>query len=92
MTLAQFRVRYPDFRSAPDGLVQATLDEAALEVDATVFGALWSAAHGAMTAHVLALSPFGKNARLSPEEGKVTVFSKYLMQLTLMARQGPQTI
>lgn len=72
MDLSSFRARYPEFRTAADGLVQAVLDEVATEIDATVYRDKYDVAHGMKTAQRLARSPFGKNARLSQDDGSTT--------------------
>lgn len=63
-TLASFRARFPEFDPTPDTLVQAALDAAADEIDATVWGAKAGEGHGLLAAHKLALSPFGQDMRL----------------------------
>lgn len=65
MTPEQFLDRYPEFKKADPRLIQATLDEAEREIAKDIYGRKADAAHGALTAHRLAISPFGRNARLS---------------------------
>jgi hypothetical protein len=77
MDLKAFRDAFPEFRTAPDDLVKTWLDFAATRVDAGVFGASYDMAHGLTTAHHIALSPFGKNARLSSNEGRTTYKTQY---------------
>lgn len=69
MNLAQFRSRFPEFRTAQDAPVQAALDAAALETNATELGSVYDEAHGLLAAHKLAISPFGTNARMVDESG-----------------------
>lgn len=65
MTTAQFLVRFPEFANQADtSRVDAALAEAALSVSSSVFGALYDAAHGHLTAHLLQSSAMGENARL----------------------------
>lgn len=64
--------RFPEFFRAPDGLVQAAIDEAALEVDADVWGDKADTGIGLLAAHKLAVSPFGQAARLASEQGEST--------------------
>jgi uncharacterized protein YcbX len=63
-TLASFRARHSEFTATPDVAVQAALDAAADEIDATVWGASAAEGHGLLAAHKLALSPFGVDMRL----------------------------
>lgn len=72
VTLASFRVHFPEFDGASDSLVQAKLDEAALALDERVFGARFDEAVRYSAAHRLALSPFGQNARMVAKDGSTT--------------------
>lgn len=62
--LATFRVRHPEFSGTPDEYVQATLDAAADEIDEDVWGSKAAEGHGLLSAHKLALSPYGVDMRL----------------------------
>jgi hypothetical protein len=72
LTVSAFRSRFPAFtgETPSDELVQAKLDEAAEQIDETVWGAKAEAGHGNLTAHLLALAPFGRDARLVNDEGR----------------------
>lgn len=72
MILAAFRSRFPEFEEGSDGIVQACLDAAATELNATEIGASFDEAHGLLAAHKLAISPFGRAARMLNDEGKST--------------------
>lgn len=71
-TLAQFRVKFPEFKSTPDVQVVFSLGEAALEMSTRVWGA-FGLDGGPMTqadvaqlylaAHKLAISPSGQAAK-----------------------------
>jgi hypothetical protein len=73
MNLTAFRARFPEFRTATDALVQATLDGASLSLDALVYRSKYDEAHGYLTAHKLVTSPYGKDARLS-DDSKESVY------------------
>lgn len=75
MNLATFRIRFPEFRSAHDDLVNPALAAAALSTSAADWGTNYDEAHGLLAADLLANSPFGKNARLTEEDGKKTNYS-----------------
>lgn len=64
MTRAEFLAAYPEFGSAPVALVDATLARALLSIG-ELYGDHAEEAQGLLCAHLLALSPFGQNARLS---------------------------
>ena len=77
MDLVTFRLTYPELRSAPDTLVNTFLGQAARSVDQDLFGARYDDAHGYLTAHLICLSPYGKNARLASEKGHTTYGDRY---------------
>lgn len=72
VTLASFRVAFPEFEGASDTLVQAKLDEATTALDERVFGVRFDEAVRYRAAHTLAISPFGQNARLVAKDGSTT--------------------
>lgn len=67
MDLATFRAQYPEFMRAPDALVAGKLADAANRMDAALYADSYEEAHGLLTAHLVAMSPFGTNARLDPK-------------------------
>ena len=85
MLLSTFQVTYPEFRAlwtSPNTGAQVTqfLAMAALEMDQYIWGAPldtgpgtplsnYDSAHGLLTAHKLALTPFGQNARMVAKQG-----------------------
>lgn len=77
MDLTAFRVRFAEFKTTPSAFVQACLDAAALELDATELDTRYTEAHGMLAAHKICVSPYGTNARLEKEPGH-TVYSKEL--------------
>lgn len=68
-TLASFRVAFAEFDAVADATVQARLDEAEGEIDATVWGDSATSGHGWLTAHLLTSSSYGKEA---PKDGTTT--------------------
>lgn len=72
MNLATFRVRFSEFETAPDAMVQACLDASALETDSSAFDTAYDEAHGLLAAHKLAISPYGQNARMVSDKGETT--------------------
>jgi hypothetical protein len=87
MTLAEFRVRFPEFSKASDALVNAVLAEAALQVDDEIFNDQYDAAHGHLAAHLLCLSPYGQAARLA-EPGKPTTYQVHYERLMYANASG----
>lgn len=67
MTSAEFIVRYPEFTTADSGLVSATLAEALLSIDPTVYGNKADAAQGLLCAHLLWIGVAGNSLRLTAE-------------------------
>ena len=72
MNIAAFRIRFPEFETAPDSLVQMCLDVAAGETDAAAFSTAYDEAHGLLACHKLAISPYGQNARMVSDKGETT--------------------
>ncbi len=78
MTLAQFKVRFPEFRTADDSLVSAVLAESGNELNSEELGDAYNAAHGLLAAHKLAISPFGQSARMVNDEGETTYNREFI--------------
>lgn len=83
MDQATFLAGYPEFAESSPDLVAAKLAEAELQVDEAVCGAQTDIMHGLTTAHLLAISPFGMNARMVSKEGTTT----YGERLAVMQRR-----
>ncbi len=90
MNKAAFLVRFPEFKSAEEdadmvGMIDATLAEAALSIS-DQFGSKYDEIHGLETAHRLAITPYGRTAKLSTETG-ATTYGKQLhcMRVALTA-------
>lgn len=72
MALADFRARYPEFRTATDTYVQVVLDEASRRVSPATFGDRTNDAHGLLAAHLLVDAPYGRSQRLEAAGGAET--------------------
>ena len=71
MILSDFRAKFPEFVNVSDALIGVNLAEALAELDKNVWnypGPRFDAAHGYLTAHKLALTPYGQAARLDPNK------------------------
>lgn len=82
MTLTDFRIRYPEFRTASDAFVNAYLVDAVNLVRGLVLLPVYDTAHGLATAHLIAISPAGKNARMVNDDG-TTQYGKTLHEIML---------
>lgn len=91
MTINQFRARHPEFKFIGDEMLQAYLDEAALEISSEVFGTVYDAAHRCLTAHKLAMTPMGRTAKLSTDDGN-TVYKAHFMDLVRKRASGYRVI
>lgn len=69
MTRDEFKTRAPEWKTARDERIDAALTQATARTDASLFGASTDDAVFFLAAHLLAVSPSGKAARL--EGGKV---------------------
>lgn len=69
ITYEQFVVRHAEFAALPEAVVQGELDDAALEVDATVAGTETDKIIRLKAAEALSRTPFGAQAGLVDDEG-----------------------
>lgn len=69
---ADFLARFPEFEPASKAMIEAALDEAVRNVDVEIFGSKTDDAVRWKTAHLLAVSPFGQQARLMSKDGSTT--------------------
>ncbi len=83
MSLATFRVEYPEFVAVGDVLVSAKLAAALTRTDTTGFGDDADAAQGLLAAHLLAMGPGGLTAR---QEGNDKARTSYLEERQRLAR------
>lgn len=75
LTLEEFLERFPEFESTGStnpGFVQRKLDEAWRRTPAAAWGDKAQDAHGYLAAHLLAISPFGRDARMASKDGTTT--------------------
>lgn len=77
VTIQSFLGSFPEFSKSDLALINAKLQEAILEVDARVWVRLTDTGVGYLTAHKLALSPFGQNARMVAKDGITTYWTHY---------------
>lgn len=80
MDTTTFKARFPEFGRLPDPVIQDAINRATLRTNATVMGDQTDEAIGYMAAHLLALSPFGQQARMS-EPGKMTTYYQHWLDL-----------
>lgn len=64
ITRDSLRIAYPEFTSAPDALIDAHIDSAALQVDAAVYGDKTDLAILLHACHMIASSQFGERLSL----------------------------
>ena len=84
---AIFLARFPEFEPASPAMVEASLKEAIRNVDSTVFGTKTDDAVSWKCAHLLAISPFGQQARLISKDGETT-YGKYFLELARSVTPG----
>lgn len=90
---AEFIVDFPEFSEVTKAYLEVKLAEAAVLLDELAFGEadndLYNVAVGYMAAHLLAVSPFGKQLQLASDDGS-SVYSKVFDRniLPLVARRG----
>ncbi|HYQ47160.1 MAG TPA: hypothetical protein VER11_34555 [Polyangiaceae bacterium] len=74
MTRDAFLTLYSQFSTLDPDIVEAQLAETLLGLDATVYGARLDAAHGALTAHELWVSPAGMPLRGESDQAGTSDF------------------
>ncbi len=84
MTLVEFRVAFPEFKTAGDELVQNKLDFASRVLSREVLDDMYDEAHGVKAADMLAKSPFGQSARMVNKDG-TTTYSRRFEEIKLSA-------
>jgi hypothetical protein len=87
LALSDFQARFPEFQDTPTTMVSAALNDAALQIDSLVWGNLAGVGHGYLTAHRLAMSPFGQQARLVQKDGSTT-YQKHFRDLVGIVGSG----
>lgn len=89
LALSDFRAKYPEFSTAPDGLVSLFLADAAERLDQGIWNLYLDKGHGLLTAHLLQIAPNGTFARLDSDKAESTYNSEYqklLVQVTSCIR------
>lgn len=88
MTPAQVKARFPEFGQVPDSTIQQTIDGAAWEFSARVWGTLLSEGMYYLVAHKLTMSPFGQQARLAAKSGQTTTYWQEYQRLMMIVSCG----
>lgn len=76
MDIPTFKARFPEFSRLPDPTIKDAIARGTARTNSTVMGDQTDEAIGYMAAHLLALSPYGQQARLS-EPGKMTTYYQH---------------
>lgn len=84
--LDAFRLRFPEFSSTPDELIESYLAQAERRIDAETWGALEDDGHALLTAHLLVMSPYGQSARMTAKDQK-TATSTYGLEYERLVEQ-----
>lgn len=81
LNLAAFQLRHPEFQNVDSGLIQVKLDDAAKRLSASVFGDRIDEAHEYLTAHLLAMAPWGVAAQVKVDGATTTTYGLALETL-----------
>ena len=84
---ADFRTKYPEFRGVADETIATYLADSLLELDNCVWGRKLALGQMALTAHNLALTPFGQNARMMIKQANGEYTSVYEVAYRRMQRE-----
>lgn len=74
LSLADFRIQFPEFGNLPDPLVSQRIAWAEMQMDSAVWGDIRSIGIGFLVAHFCALSPRAEDMRLQKDKGNPTTF------------------
>lgn len=95
LTVAEFRVRFPEFGNgttgASDALIQSKLDDADSIVHPDTWGDRARQAAYYKAAHLVALSPYGADMRLSGADLQTTYGTQYDSLLRMVVRGAALT-
>lgn len=72
-----FLARFPEFEPASKAMIESAIAEAGRNVDADIFDTKTDDAIRWKAAHLLAISPFGQQARLSSKDGSTTYGKRF---------------
>ena len=92
LTLATFRGRYKEFDSVPDPVVQTAISDALERTPTAVWGdgARQEKAQAALAAHELEMSPYGRDARIEPDERTVYMAVRERMETEVAPGHMPR--
>lgn len=90
--LAGFRARFPEFNGVGDAYINTQLGDAQLQVDPAVWNLKTDLGVYYLTAHTLALSPFGNSAKLVAKDGKTTTYGAKYRELQLAVASGGRVV
>lgn len=76
VSVEQFKLAYPEFKTAPDALVQLHLDHATTRTGQRTWGTFYEIGIMLKTADSLALSPEGRALRLVSDDGKSIYYAE----------------
>lgn len=95
MDVATLKIRFPELKSAPNETLAAVLVAASNELDAAELGAAYEEAWALLAAHKVALTPYGRAARMLNDKGEstymvefVNVVQRAVAPLTVMGGVG----
>lgn len=91
MNRAQFLSQYPEFRFASDALIDAKLSLATMDLSPESWGALYVRGLGLRAAHLLAMTPEGKDLRLKSDSNN-SPYNVQFQELQLLAGFGPVVV
>jgi len=87
VSVAYFKINYPEFRETKDSLVQAKINSATKRIAAPTWGDRANDGVMLLTAHLLSLSPSGEHARLKKEDD-MTIYSAELQRMRRAVTMG----
>ena len=93
VTVEEFIAHFPEFDECEVPFLQSYLDDANARIDRSVWGEpKGDIGQKYLTAHMLALSPFGQQARLVAKGASTSTYEKHYTRLMREVAGGPRII
>ena len=90
VTSVSFKIAFPEFSEVSDTLVDAKIGESQRELDSGAFGDIYDDAVSYLTAHKLAISPYGQQLQLVSDDGRTTYGDHYYGHLRYLSKRRGQ--
>jgi len=91
VSVREFRVEFPEFEETDQAIVQSRINMATRQVNSTVYGGKTNDAIKLLTAHLIAMSPLGEQAKLK-KENRGTIYGDQYEEIRGQVAHGLRVI